>query len=221
MPGMDTTDPSPWHVVADFFGVDLDDDEVLDALLSDPAAHIMWTSSEGVATAHALIATDTFGDAVTTVIEAAKAAAPNARVVRLVDPLTTIGDIAAEAGVTRQAVRNWSLGIRQSGFPRPLDVIGDGVRVWRRADVDRWLHEALNLGSGHRFPSARVVAALNESIAGENDPSTDVESVVHLEDEDGEGWIDAYVLAETQSEKIDRGPSSSTRSARATEVMRR
>lgn len=203
---MDTT-PAPWHVVVDFVGVDLDDDEVLDALLTDPADPIMWTSGDGLVTAHGLIDAATADEAFDLVIETALAACPEARIVRVVDPLVTIGDIAAQADVSRQAVRNWALGIRHSGFPLPLDVVGDGVRVWRRADVDAWLDEALNLGSGHRYPSALAVARRNERLlrgdvgADADDP----EIVEHGEDLDtGEGWTDAYVLTDTQSETVER-----------------
>src|SRR3546814_15154084 len=83
---------------------------------------------------------------------------------RLVDPVVTISDSADEVGVTRQAVRNWALGTRQSGFPLPLAVVGDGVRVWRQADVDEWLNVAVGLGSGRTFTSAAFVANFKQSL---------------------------------------------------------
>lgn len=161
---MSVAAPAPWHLVVEFTGIDLDDDDVVDALVVDPSLHIEWSSSEGVTTAQATIATDSAEDAFTAVIDTAFAAAPDAAVLRLVDPLVTIGDIAEEAGVTRQAVRNWALGTRHSGFPRPLAIVGDGVRVWRHAEVDAWLTAAVDLGSGHRYPTARFVLALNEHL---------------------------------------------------------
>lgn len=82
---------------------------------------------------------------------------------RLVDPLVSISDIAEEAGVTRQGVRSWAVGTRQSGFPRGLATVGDGIRVWRLAEVDSWLRDAVGLGSANcRYPSAAEVAGFND-----------------------------------------------------------
>lgn len=214
---MDTTAPPPWHLVVEFVGVDLDDDDVLDALISDPACHIMWSSSEGITTAEALIAAETFEQALDTVLDAAGSATPEARVIRLVDPLVTISDIADEAGVTRQAVRNWALGARQSGFPRPLDIVGDGVRVWRRADVDQWLTEAVNLGTRHRFPSAEAIAIQNTALRETTAATTD--DGVNGEDEDG--WVEAFVISESQDERIERRPPAIPLHPRATTTGRR
>ncbi len=163
---------APWHLVVEFVGIDLDDDDVVDALVADPSLHIAWSSSEGVTTADAVIEAATADAAFEVVANVASTAAPESAVLRLVDPLVTVSDIAEEAGVTRQAVRNWALGTRQSGFPRPLAVVGDGVRVWRQADVDAWLTAAVNLGSGHRFPSAAAILAINEQL-GRNDADSD------------------------------------------------
>src|SRR3546814_3656603 len=106
---------------------------------------------------------------------------------RLVNPLVTISDIADEVGVNRQAGRNWALGTRQSGFPRPLAVVGDGVRVWRQADVDEWLNVAVGLGSGRIFPSAAFVAMFNESLLAGPPP-----------EEDEDEWHHVYSRTETQ-----------------------
>lgn len=162
---MSASTPAPWRVVVEFAGIDLDDDDLVDALLAADAPLVMWASSEGVATGEAAVEAATFDEAVDLIVAIAEAAAPHATAVRVVDPLVTVSDIAAMADVTRQAVRNWSQGTRQSGFPRPHAVVGDGVRVWREADVDGWLQATLSLGSGDHFASASEVARLNDALA--------------------------------------------------------
>ena len=153
---------SPWRLVMEFVGIDLDDDGVIDALAPTDALDVLWSSSEGVTTADATVVTDSLRSAIHAVRIAVTSAAPSAELVRLVDPLVAISDIAEEAGVSRQAVRNWALGDRHSGFPRPVAVVGDGIRVWRKAEVDRWLFETLALGAPGRWPSAAEVATFNE-----------------------------------------------------------
>jgi len=155
---MEAATPTPWHVVMEFVRIDLEDDAVLDALAPAPELDVIWSSSEGIVTADATAMSTTPAGAIAAVRQAASSAAPSSEFVRLVDPLVAISDIAEEAGVSRQAVRNWALGTRQSGFPRPLAIVGDGIRVWRLADVDPWLTANLSLGSGRMYPSARFVA---------------------------------------------------------------
>ncbi len=198
------TAAAPWHLVVEFTGVDLDDDAVIDALVADPTVHIEWSSSEGVTTAEATVSAESEADGVTTVIEIVAAASPDATLLRLTDPLVTIGDIAAEAGVTRQAVRNWALGTRHSGFPRPLAIVGDGVRVWRQAEADAWLTSAVNLGSGHRFPTAAFVLSFNDALNQERDGAS----------VDTEAWEIASEMVEVQTATVER-PSRSPARARA------
>lgn len=190
---MASTSP-PWRVVVEFLDVDLDDDAVVDALVCGQDRQIAWSSSDGVTTAEGTIYAETPDAAVSVVVTTTRVAAPDAVVLRLVDPLVTVSDIAEDARVTRQAVRNWATGTRQSGFPRPLAVVGDGVRVWRQADVDAWLIASLDLGTGHRFPTAAFIAEANEqlSYAGSDDPP------------DEGTWFVASQRSEQQNESVER-----------------
>ncbi|MCC5952046.1 MAG: hypothetical protein JJU45_08110 [Acidimicrobiia bacterium] len=194
---MSSTSP-PWRVVVEFLGVDLDDDAVVDALICEPEREIAWSSTDGATTADATVYAETATSAIDAVIDAATAVAPGATVLRLVDPLVTILDIAEDAGVTRQAVRNWATGTRQSGFPRPLAVVGDGVRVWRHADVDAWLTASLDLGTGRRFLSAAFVANWNEQLTEQStEPSPIADHSV------GE-WQLASERTEFQTQSVER-----------------
>jgi predicted DNA-binding transcriptional regulator AlpA len=194
---MSPTEP-PWRVVVEFVGVDLEDDTVVDALPEEAEHQIAWSSSEGFTIAEATVTATSAIDAVDAVIDAAASAAPTATVVRLIDPLVTVSDIAEDAGVSRQAVRNWATGARQSGFPRPLAIVGDGVRVWRHADVDRWLTAAVNLGTGHRFPTAAFIAKENERRAAESARHGD--DTQHSEQE----WLVVSDRSEHQATTIER-----------------
>lgn len=205
-----------WRVVVEFTGVDLDDDDLVEALASNPQMHIGLSSSDFVTTADAAVPAASFLDAFNALVDTVTAAAPEAGVLRLVDPLVTIADIADDAGVTRQAVRNWALGLRQSGFPRPLAIVGDGVRVWRQADVDAWLHEAMNLGSGQRFASASLIAQVNDLLDQELVDSAHGDGDA---DNGDDGWHVASDLSEVQDRLVVRRPSRAG-SARSTAAVR-
>lgn len=195
-----TSSSPPWHMIVEFIGLDLDDDDVVETLAVDPSMHIELSSTEGVTTAEAVIDVEAIEMAFGELVRIVGAAAPNAVLLRLVDPLVAISDIAAEADVTRQAVRNWALGTRQSGFPRPVAIVGNGIRVWRHADVDQWLKAAVNLGSGHRYPPAAFVAVLNDHLLTDR-------GLEEGHRHDDAGWTDAYSLKEVQNSLADVQPT--------------
>ncbi len=197
-----------WRVVVDFVGLDLEDDGIVDVLASNTDMHLGLSSSEFVTTVHASVAADSFHSAVDKVLDVVEQAAPEAETLRLMDPLVTIADIADLAGVTRQAVRNWSLGLRKSGFPRPLSIVGDGVRVWRQADVDAWLDRAVALGSGHKYGSAAFIALYNELLQ-------------EADSEDAEIWATASDVTEVQRQRISRRVSRGAPSRPASAVPAR
>lgn len=62
------------------------------------------------------------------------------QITRLVVDLATRPDIAERLGVTRQAVSNWTRGVREGGdFPDPINSVAGGVWLW--GDVNRWAIE--------------------------------------------------------------------------------
>lgn len=159
---MDTTTSSTWHIVMEFVGIDLDDDDVLEALAPTDDLDVLWSSVDGLTTADATVQACSLQEAIGDLLSMALSGASDSEIVRLVDPLVSVSDIAEEAGVSRQAARNWALGTRHSGFPAAVATVGDGIRVWRLADVDRWLTEVLAIGSGREHPTAYQVAGFNE-----------------------------------------------------------
>lgn len=222
---MEMATSTTWHVVLDFVGIDLEDDAVLEALEPTPEIDVIWSSTEGIVTADATVVSATPGAAVAAVQQVASSAVPSSEFVRLVDPLVAISDIAEEAGVSRQAVRNWALGTRQTGFPRPLFTVGDGIRVWRLADIDRWLSESLSLGSGRNYLSAVFVADYNASgrVGGAQPPGSkdsDTEKSTNREAGDSLVWHAGFTRTEIQKVTSDSPPTQRSAAKRTADRVR-
>lgn len=87
-----------------------------------------------------------FGREAPTLAQAVKSAmsdvaAAGARVARLEpDPLVSLSDIAARAGLTRAAVSLYARGARGSGFPAPVARVTSDSPLWDWAAVAGWLH---------------------------------------------------------------------------------
>lgn len=56
--------------------------------------------------------------------------------------LVGVAEIAAMLGVNKRTVQRYS---SRSDFPRPVDELAGGRRVWRRRDVERWASTTLPL----------------------------------------------------------------------------
>lgn len=166
-----------WHLVIRLTGVDLDDEEVVEALAPRSGLVMLLSSAAAVTTVDATVEGASVDEALARLVDAVTTAVPGAKIVGLIDPLVAVVDIADEAGVTRQAVQNWVTGARKGGFPAPLAVVGDGIRVWRLADVDAWLTEVVNLGSGRSHPSALFVAEFNEGRWARPTPTPEADGV--------------------------------------------
>lgn len=62
-----------------------------------------------------------------------------ARVLRVDRELVSVPDIAERTGRSRESVRQHANGTRGSGgFPSPVGIVGDGIRVWEWAPVFEW-----------------------------------------------------------------------------------
>lgn len=89
------------------------------------------------------------------------AAFPGITIVGLDPELVGISEIAAEARVTREAVRQYADGvIGPGGFPRPAGVIGKGQRIWYWGDVEPWfrVHGLGTLADERPVPRTAAVA---------------------------------------------------------------
>ena len=76
--------------------------------------------------------------ALSTAVKAAKKA--GATVDRIEpDPLVSLADIAARAGMSRAAMTQYSKGQRSKGFPAPIARVTSDSPLWDWAEVARWL----------------------------------------------------------------------------------
>jgi len=109
------------------------------------------------------------------------------------DNMVALADIAARAGVSREAVRLWAVGRRGPGsFPSPVLITTGGESVWDWEQVAAWLAEYRNRRSHATFNRAdtrlrvlctadRVLAA-RDALMSEPDDSVRVEFERLLED---------------------------------------
>lgn len=69
-----------------------------------------------------------------------RGALPGCDVLRVDDQLVNASDIAEMTGRTPESIRQLAAGTRgPGGFPTPAGVVGNGVKIWRWAEVQPWL----------------------------------------------------------------------------------
>jgi len=91
---------------------------------------------------------------------------PHAIPLRLDQDLVAIPDIAARMNRGRESVRLLVDGKRgPGGFPPPVGVVGDGIRVWPWAVVADWLAARLGFDTGERLVSPEVAARVDALLA--------------------------------------------------------
>lgn len=82
------------------------------------------------------------------------------------DPLVSLSDIAARAGLSRAAISHYALGHRGEGFPAPVARVTTESPLWDWAEVAGWMHR---LGKAKvdaaAVQQARLVKACNDTIA--------------------------------------------------------
>jgi hypothetical protein len=147
-------------------GLDLDDADGLNSLISafDDDASVGGTTTD---LAEVLI-TAAGDDPIATVHRAVATLlkhVPGAAVDRLDEDLVGISDIAQLAGKTRESIRLYADGKRgRGGFPPPMGVVGDSVRVWRWSDVDPWLRENVDFAFPTRPVPSWAIDQINASL---------------------------------------------------------
>ena len=62
------------------------------------------------------------------------------------DPLVSLSDMAARAGLTRAAMTNYSKGARAKDFPAPVAKVTSESPLWDWATVARWMYQNNKLG---------------------------------------------------------------------------
>ena len=108
---------------------------------------------------------------------------PGARALKVDPDLVSVSDIAERAGLSRETVRLYAAGRRFAGFPAPIGVVGDNIRIWAWSEVNDWLQDhghgvsEQSMGWAER---AKVDAMLANRQALPVPPPTDAESKVTM-----------------------------------------
>jgi hypothetical protein len=80
------------------------------------------------------------------------------------DPLVSLSDIAARAGLTRAAVSQYASGQRGADFPAPVARVTSKAPLWRWASVAAWLLARRQI-EAETVAEAEAVARANQQIA--------------------------------------------------------
>ncbi len=158
-----------YRFVLIFNGINYWDDDQMDRL-AEAVPDIQWGMIAGEVRAYVQQTGSSPVDAVVRAVWAVKDAAPNASAVRVQHDLVAVADIAARAGVTREAARLWTVGKRGPGeFPRPLETVGDRIRIWDWAHVNAWLQTHYSLGEETHPLTIEDVVEANHQLAKMDD----------------------------------------------------
>ena len=93
-----------------------------------------------------------------------------------------MSDIARRAGRTRESVRLLVDGKRgPGGFPPPLGIVGEGIRVWPWSVVLEWFDKVLGVDLGEHGVPPEAAAVLDASFVVRRSPG--------LATALGHGWL--------------------------------
>jgi predicted DNA-binding transcriptional regulator AlpA len=189
-----------------FTGIDLDDFHLLARLL-DVLPDVHWGEVDGEVQADVFSRQHSFVKATQHVEDAVRQAAPDARATRLVEDFVAIPDIAKRAHVNRETVRLWS---KEDAFPRPRDVVGNGIKIWDWTAVNTWLQRehAGALGDAYRYPTPAETAQVNAFLRQMEFHRTAVETTLATRSRPSSGqWekIPAVGFGDTRSLRVHVG----------------
>jgi len=105
----------------------------------------------------------TFEDAIASAVR--DVAAAGAKVERVEpDPLVSLSDMAARAGLSRAAMTNYFKGHRAEAFPAPVAKVTSDSPLWEWATVARWMFANRRLGREAAI-AAEIVREANAALA--------------------------------------------------------
>lgn len=149
-----------YRITLTYQNIDVEDLAQLEAIASEvPDAHI--NDVDGRVRIFATVAANCSTDAVEELVDAVHRADKSAMPIRSELELLAIPDIAERVGLNRETVRLWTIGKRgPGGFPTPIDVVGDRMKVWAASDVHDWLTRAgIPISSGRPLGPDEVTDA--------------------------------------------------------------
>jgi hypothetical protein len=158
-------------------GVDVLEDEQLDALFEAGCDDALFGVRDGAQYAAFDREADSFGEALASAIRAVTSALPSLRIARIEpDELVTMAAIAERSGLSREYIRLLSNMERgPGGFPAPVAYADHRTRLWHWPDVAHWLIE-------HRKAKVEVDARAADLVAAMNAAFDLRQYVGHLQD---------------------------------------
>lgn len=100
-------------------------------------------------------------------VDTIEAAFPELIVVRVDQDLVSIPDVADRLGRSRESIRLLVEGKRgPGGFPAPIGVVGDGIRVWPWSSVAEWFASSMDVNLDERLISPETAAEVDAVLAG-------------------------------------------------------
>lgn len=153
-------------------GVDLTDEATTELLAAD-FPEVAWSEVDDVLEMGLFIESDTVVHDVVETVRKISNRLPGLRVHGVHRDLVATSDIAARVGVSREAVRKWSM---EKDFPPPFDTVGGGTRgatkVWAWADVVRWLYESRGIDMEENLPDVATIAQIEACLLRVPDSTT-------------------------------------------------
>jgi hypothetical protein len=126
-------------------GLNLDDDNQLASIFDMFGDDVQVSGSAEDGRVHLLCETDDPMVDARRKIDKLNASLPEIKVLRIDPGLVATSDIARRLGRSRENIRQFVNGTRgPGGFPIPDGIVGDGIRVWRWANVQEWLCGAIS-----------------------------------------------------------------------------
>jgi hypothetical protein len=134
-------------------GLNLDDDNQLTRIYEMFGGDVQVSGSVEDGRIHLLRETDDPMAETRRTIDQLNSSLPQIKVLRIDPGLVATSDIARRLGRSRENIRQFVNGTRGPGrFPIPEGIVGDGIRVWRWANVQEWLCGAMAC----EFPSLPI-----------------------------------------------------------------
>lgn len=147
-------------------GIDLADPEHVDALLGGGCDDAMPIARDGVTMLAFARDAESAELALCSSVDDVERAVPGAIVIELEADLVSTPDVAERVGRTRESVRLLVEGKRgPGGFPSPVGWVGDGIRVWRWADVHAWCRRHLDFDDDAEPIDATTATLFNSTLA--------------------------------------------------------
>lgn len=149
-------------------GIDIDDEETME-MVEDQIGDVEFAARRGVVMLAVFV--DDGNDVVHAATDAAHrlmSLVSGTKVERVDPELVTTSDIASRIGLSREAVRKWSVR-DERGFPPPFGTTGDEGRtqkIWRWYEVSEWLKNVLGIDLDEQLPTVAEVARIDACLAG-------------------------------------------------------